>query len=77
MPFKGFPESLCRVIHNFLSNRLAYVEIDGKSSMLKEIPIGCVQGSILGPRLFNIYTSGLGDIIGKEFLTLLMQMILT
>lgn len=53
---KGFPESLCRVIHNFLSNRLAYVEIDGKSSMLKEIPIGCVQGSVLGPRLFNIYS---------------------
>jgi hypothetical protein len=43
------------------------VEIDGKPSILKEIPIGCVQGSILGPCLFNIYTSGLNDIIGDNF----------
>jgi hypothetical protein len=63
---KGFPESLCRVFYNFLSNRLGYVEIDGSSSYLKEIPVGCVQGSVLGPRIFNIYTSNLDTVVGPE-----------
>jgi hypothetical protein len=64
---KGFPESVCRVIYNFLINRCGYVEIDNQSSILKEIPIGCVQGSVIGPRLFNIYTSELDSVIGPEF----------
>ena len=67
---KGFPDSICRIIHNFLSDRVGYVDIDGHPSILKKIPIGCVQGSVLGPRLFNIYTSELDNIIGPDFFKL-------
>jgi hypothetical protein len=63
---KGFPESIIRVFYNFLNDRLGFVEIEGCHSYLKEIPIGCVQGSVLGPRIFNIYTSNLSSIIPQE-----------
>jgi hypothetical protein len=63
---KGFPESITRVIYNFLNDRLGFVDIEGCHSYLKEILIGCVQGSVLGPRIFNIYTSYLCSIIGKD-----------
>jgi hypothetical protein len=64
---KGFPEVINRVIFDYLTNRSGYVEIDGQSSILKHIPIGCVQGSVIGPRLFNIYTSEFDSIIGPDF----------
>jgi hypothetical protein len=74
---KKFPETICRVIYNFLTNRCGYVEINNQTSILKEIPIRCVQGLVIGPRLFNIYTSELENIIGPDFfLKYLMQMIL-
>jgi hypothetical protein len=63
---KGFPESIIRVFYNFLNDRLGFVEIEGCHSHLKEIPIGCVQGSVLGPRIFNIYTSNLSSIIPQD-----------
>ncbi len=58
---------MSRVIYNFLTDRCGYVEIETQTSILKEIPIGCVQGSVLGPRLFNIYTSELDSVIGPDF----------
>ena len=67
---KGFPESLCRIIYSFLSDRVGFVDMNGYPSILKRIPIGCVQGSVLGPRLFNIYTSELDSIIGPDFFKL-------
>jgi len=29
-------------------------------------PLGCVQGSVLGPRLFNLYTSKIPDCFAHE-----------
>ncbi len=43
------------------------MEIDEQSSILKEIPVGCVQGSVIGPRLFNIFISELDSMIGPDF----------
>jgi len=48
-----------RCIHNYLLNRTGFVDVNGKVSNSKPIPFGCVQGSVLGPALFNIYTSKL------------------
>jgi len=53
---------LLGVLDAFLTNRRFYVEIDVKTSKIKTIDIGCPQGSVLGPVLFNLYT---GAIINK------------
>jgi len=45
----------------FLSQRKFFVEIEGKSSEIKEIDRGCPQGSVLGPVLFNLYTGMVKD----------------
>jgi len=52
---KGVPDYLVRVIHSYLSDRVGYVQTQKVRSCVKTIKAGCVQGSILGPVLFNIY----------------------
>jgi len=52
-----------RVLHEYLSGRMGYVEIGGSRSCVRNIKKGCVQGSILGPILFNIYMSELENIV--------------
>ena len=59
--------TLIRVIYNFLIDRSALVQINSSCSTLRPIPIGCVQGSVLGPVLFNIYTSQLTQNINADF----------
>jgi len=46
---------LLSVIMDFLTDRQMVVEIDGKTSTSRAVRLGCVQGSVLGPKLFNIY----------------------
>ena len=48
---------------NYLSDRVQSVIIDGIESELWNILFGVPQGSVLGPILFIIYTSPLGDIL--------------
>jgi hypothetical protein len=50
-----------------LKNRSFYVSIDGKNSILYDLLLGRVQGSILGPVLFAIFVSQLFKIAGLEF----------
>jgi len=52
-----------RVLHEYLSGRMGYVEIGGSRSCVRDIKTGCVQGSILGPILFNIYMSELENVV--------------
>jgi len=59
----NLPRSYINVIVDFLSNRTGFVDINGTYSFIKPIPLGCVQGSVLGPFLFNIYTSDLEKVI--------------
>jgi len=56
--FKGTMDPwLAWTIRDFLTERKCVVEVGGAVSEEKAVPIGCVQGSVLGPRLFNLYTS--------------------
>jgi len=59
----GMPRALIRVMLDFLSNRTSYVQVGNHSSYTKYLQAGCVQGSVLGPYLFNIYTRELKKII--------------
>lgn len=60
---KSLPGYIIRTIHSYLENRSGYVQIKEARSCVREIKAGCIQGSILGPLLFNIYTSNLCEII--------------
>lgn len=51
---------------NYLSDRIQSVLIDGKESEPWKILFGVPQGSVLGPILFIIYTSPLGDILRRH-----------
>jgi len=55
---------LISLVYNFLTNRCAYVDIEGSVSDLVDIHYGCVQGSVMGPILFNLYTSQLVEVLG-------------
>jgi len=59
----GLPKRLITIIYDFLNNRTGFVDVNNTFNDLKCIPLGCVQGSVLGPFLFNIYTRGLEQLI--------------
>lgn len=46
-------------IIDFLQNRQFVVEVNNAESKVHNLDRGCVQGSVLGPKLFSIYTGGL------------------
>ena len=54
---------------SYLSDRTQSVLINGKKSKPCELIYGVPQGSVLGPVLFTIYTTPLGDIIRGHGLT--------
>jgi len=49
-------EGLMFAIIDFLTNRKFVVEVDKHQSQSINLDRGCVQGSILGPQLFTLYT---------------------
>ena len=55
----GFDESSLRLISGYFSDRKQYVKFNGATSTASDIKLGVVQGSCLGPLLFNIFINDL------------------
>ena len=58
----GLPNDVIDLIKVWLMNRSYYVSIDGVNSVLFDLLLGTVQGSVLGPVLYAIFVSPLFDI---------------
>jgi hypothetical protein len=63
---KLFDYRLIRVLDDFLSDRKCVVEVDGTRSEMFDVELGCVQGSVLGPKLFNLYTRQIPAILSSN-----------
>ena len=61
----GLPKDVVDLVEIWLRERSFYVSIDGSNSILFDLLLGTVQGSILGPILYAIFVSPLFDI--EEF----------
>ena len=62
----GITGSCLAWFKSYLSNRSQRVLINGATSSPHKLFCGVPQGSVLGPKLFNIYTLPLGDILRKH-----------
>lgn len=62
MEIMNYPHQLVNVIHNWLSQRSAFVKVNEEISRTFDVNYGCVQGSVTGPTLFSILLSQLGHV---------------
>jgi hypothetical protein len=53
----GLPSDWMSLLESWLKDRAAFVEVSVDRSMLYDINIGTVQGSIIGPVLFSLFVS--------------------
>jgi len=51
------PDYLLWIMNDFLADRKFFVLHNDQISETKDLDVGCVQGSVLGPVLFNMYLS--------------------
>ena len=62
----GVKGSALKWFRSYLQDRKQFVMIDGIKSKVKELRYGVPQGSVLGPILYLLYTSPIGDIIRRH-----------
>jgi hypothetical protein len=58
----GLPCDVIRLISSWLRERSFYVSIDGENSVLYNLLLHTVQGSILGPVLYAIFVTPMFDL---------------
>ena len=63
----GIGGSVLSILTQFLSNRSQHVVVDGCRSKLVNVS-GVLQGSVLGPLLFLLYTSDLFSILENKLI---------
>lgn len=62
----GITGTCLKWFKSYLSNRKQKVVINGVSSTARALTCGVPQGSVLGPKCYNMYTLPVGDIISKH-----------
>ena len=58
----GLPSDVVELIEVWLRKRFFYVSVDGKNSVLFDLLLGTIQGSILGPILYAIFVAPVFDL---------------
>lgn len=66
--YRLLPINHYRLLKSYLQNRSFRVRFDGAFSVFREIKAGVPQGSVLGPILFNIYTSDVPQTRGTRLM---------
>lgn len=66
---RNFPKHLRDLVYDFLSDREAYVTVEDTNSMIRDLRLGCVQGSILGPIIFTLMMSPIHEVVNSEIST--------
>ena len=61
----GFAGSALKWFRSYLQDRFQSIKIGSSLSNLFELKFGIPQGSVLGPLLFSLYTTPLGQVIRK------------
>ena len=61
----GFAGSALKWFRSYLQDRFQSVQIDSSLSNLFKLKLGVPQGSVLGPLLFSVNTTPLGQVIRK------------
>ena len=59
----GFPNDLLVLIHEWLSSRIFFVEINSCRSVFYRNKYGTIQGSVLGPMLFALFIRPIYDLV--------------
>jgi len=60
------PDYLLWTLCDFLSDRSFYVERGDHKSITKNLNLGCAQGSVLGPIIFNMYMKDLPEHVNAD-----------
>jgi len=61
-----FDNPITNQLMDFMSNRQMKVQYGNKMSKTHDITVGCVQGSVLGPKLFSVYCRDLPTNLPKD-----------
>ena len=64
----GIGGSVLSILTQFLSNRSQKVMVDGCRSKLVNVVSGVLQGSVLGPLLYLLYTAELFSILENKLI---------